>query len=42
MWTPDAYEGAPTPATAFMAAVVSALRLPYCFVCSWWRLGTRG
>ena len=22
MWTPDAYEGAPTPATAFMAAVV--------------------
>ncbi len=24
MWTPDAYEGAPTPATAFMAAVVKA------------------
>ena len=24
MWTPDAYEGAPTPATAFMAASVKA------------------
>jgi NADH-quinone oxidoreductase subunit N len=24
MWTPDAYEGAPTPATAFMAAAVKA------------------
>ncbi len=24
MWTPDAYEGAPTPATAFMAVVVKA------------------
>ena len=24
MWTPDAYEGAPTPATTFMAAVIKA------------------
>ncbi len=24
MWTPDAYQGAPTPATSFMAAVVKA------------------
>src|SRR4029079_13829507 len=24
MWTPDAYEGAPTPATSFMAVVVKS------------------
>ena len=27
MWTPDAYEGAPTPATAYMAVAVKAGRV---------------
>ena len=27
MWTPDAYEGAPTPVTAFMAAATKAAAL---------------
>ncbi len=34
MWTPDAYEGAPTPVTGFMAAVVKAAAFAALFRCS--------
>ena len=47
MWTPDVYEGAPTPVTAFFASApkVAAIGLP-CACCSgpsasWWRNGSR-
>ena len=42
MWTPDVYEGAPTPVTAFMSAATKVAVLFLAFACSTSRSGRSG
>ena len=37
MWTPDVYEGAPTPVTGFMAAATKTVALLLMYGSWWWR-----